>query len=378
MALEGTENSTPRRPGRAKIYNRIKLLLGITSSVLSFVFLVALLASGMSLSLQQWVLTLTSSRPLALILFGAVVGAAQSLLVLPVSFTTGFVLEHRYGLSNQSFLRWAWEHMKGFFVSLPLIVGALLLLLYCLDSYGRLWWLPVSIVLTLLSVLLARLAPVLIFPLFYHFTPLADGSLKQKIARLCISAGVSIQGIFTFDLSKNTKKANAGFTGIGRSRRIILGDTLLKEFSEEEIETVFAHELGHYTHHHLAIGMIIGAISTFVGLFIAAELYARSLGIFSFSSITEIAAFPLLALWLSLFGLATSPLGSALSRHHERQADRYAVHQTRNAPAFISALRKLAALNLADPEPHPVVEFLFYSHPSISRRIRALEGVGGQ
>jgi STE24 endopeptidase len=220
---------------------------------------------------------------------------------------------------------------------------------------------------------LVRIAPVLIMPLFYRFTPLVDGTLKERILRLCESAGVRVEGIFSFNLSKNTRKANAAFTGIGRSRRIILGDTLVRNFSEEEIETVFAHELGHYRFGHIRAGIVTGTLSTFAGLYIASRLYEWSAAALHFPSMTDLAALPLLAIWLSLFGLLTSPLGNMISRHHERQADAYAVHTTGKRDAFVAALRKLSDMNLADPAPHPLVEFLFYSHPPIAKRIRALE-----
>jgi STE24 endopeptidase len=223
------------------------------------------------------------------------------------------------------------------------------------------------------SILLARIAPVLFMPLFYRFDPLPDGPLKERIAKLCAAAGLKFEGIFTFNLSKNTKKANAGFTGIGKSRRIILGDTLVQDFSEEEIETVFAHELGHYKHRHITIGIVNGILSTFVGLYLTSRLYAWSVAAFAFDSITSLEALPLLAIWLGLFGLVTSPISNMISRRHERQADAYAVAVTKNGPAFAAALRRLADTNLADPEPHPLVEFLFYRHPSISKRIQLLE-----
>jgi len=242
-----------------------------------------------------------------------------------------------------------------------------------METYGDGWWLPVSILISFVSVLLARIAPVLFMPLFYKFDPLPDGPLKERIIRLCATAGLTFDGIFTFNLSKNTKKANAGFTGIGKSRRIILGDTLVREFSEEEIETVFAHELGHYKHRHIMIGIITGFLTTFIGLFVASRLYAWSIKAFGFDSITDLRALPLLAIWLSLFGLVASPIGNILSRRHERQADAYAVKVTKNGAAFASALRRLATTNLADPEPHPLVEFLFYRHPSIAKRIQLLE-----
>ena len=263
--------------------------------------------------------------------------------------------------------------MKGLALGAPLAAGVFCILFFCLGNFGAAWWLPVGIALTLISVVLVRVAPVLIMPVFYRFTPLVDGTLKEKIVRLCESAGVHVEGVFSFDLSKNTRKANAAFTGIGRSRRIILGDTLVNSFSEDEIETVFAHELGHYRFGHIRTGILTGTASTFAGLYIASRLYGWSAAALHFSSTTDLGALPLLAIWLSLFGLLTSPVGNMISRHHERQADAYAVRTTGKRDAFVAALRKLADMNLADPEPHPLVEFMFYSHPPIAKRIRALE-----
>jgi len=216
---------------------------------------------------------------------------------------------------------------------------------------------------------------VLIFPLFYKQTPLERMSLKDRILRLASDAGMHIDGIFSFDLSKNTRKANALFTGIGKAKRILLGDTLLENFEEQEVETVFAHELGHYTRNHIWQGMFASIIMTFLGLFITSRLHAWSLSLLGFSSLTDLGALPLLALWLALFGFVTGPVENAIARYHEREADQYAVRATGNAAAFVSALKKLSRMNLADPNPHPVVEFLFYSHPSIARRVKDVEGM---
>jgi len=368
--------SSSRSPGKAKDYSRTKLITGVASSVLSFLLLLVLLVSGYSGDLATLARYTSGNEYVALTLFSVAIGFLQTVVTLPLSYYSGYVVEHRYNLSNQTLGRWMWERTKGMLISLPLAVGVLIVLYYCLSEYESWWWLPVGSVLAFFSVVLARLAPVLIMPLFYKFTPIEDGSVKQRIVNLCGRAGLRIEGVFSFNLSKNTKKANAGFTGIGKSRRIILGDTLLNEFSEEEIETVFAHELGHYKYRHILIGMLIGVVSTFGGLFVTARLYELSLGWFGFSSILELSALPLLALWLSLFGLVTSPLGNMLSRRHERQADEYAVRVTGNPRAFASALRKLATTNLSDPEPHPWVEFLFYSHPSIAKRVGMVEALG--
>ncbi len=373
MTAEGV--ASLHRPTEAKAYNRIKLSVGIAATVLSFALLAFFVFTGSSHQIEQWARSVSTSVYGVVILFAAAVGLAQSVLTLPLGFYSGFVIEHRFGLSNQSIGRWVWERIKGILVGAPLMVIVLCVLYYSLERYGRLWWLPVGIVMTLFSVILARIAPVVIMPLFYRFTPIQDGALKERILRLCSSAGLRVEGVFSFNLSKNTKKANAGFTGIGRSRRIILGDTLMEHFTEDEVETVFAHELGHYRYRHIAAGIATGTITTFLGLFLAARLYDVLLPVFGFGSVADVAALPLLAILISLYGLVTSPVVNMIARRHERQADRYAVQTTGNGAAFVSALQKLASMNLADPEPHPVVEFLFYSHPSVSRRIAAVEAL---
>lgn len=363
-------------PLKAKTYNRIKLFTAIASSVVSFGVILALVATGATRTLEVWARSTVPNRYGALLLFALALSIVQMLVTVPIGFYSSYLIEHRYRLSNQSLRQWAWERLKGTLLSLPLVVGVLVVLYYCLQHYGDLWWLPVSGVLILLSVLLARLAPVLLFPLFYKFTPLESESLINRIMRLCANTGLRIEGVFSFNLSKNTKKANAGFTGIGKAKRIILSDTLIKDFTEEEIETVFAHELGHHRHKHLFVGIVIGAISTVAGLFLTSRLYEWSLGLFSFSDGRALAALPLLALCLSLFEAVTGPFGNMLSRHHEHVADAYAVNVTGKTAAFTSALHKLAAMNVADPNPHPLVEFLFHSHPSISKRVQRVESLG--
>ncbi len=363
----------PSSHEKAKRYNRIRLTLSLLETVLLFVFAVIIVISGLSRTVADFSHGFAANDYLALLIFAAALGFLQLTLLLPLSFYSGYVLEHRYALSNQSVGRWAWEKAKSALVSIPIIVPILLGFYFFLREFGSLWWLPVGIILFLFSVLLARLAPTLLSPLFYKFKPLEGGSLKERIIRLCSTEGMHVLGVFSFNMSKNTKKANAGFTGIGKSRRVILGDTLLANFSEEEIETVFAHELGHYTHGHIWKGILLGMVSTFVGLFLTAQLYEASLSWFGFTRVDEFAALPILSIWLGIYGLVTSPLNGALSRRFEREADRFALEKTKNTDAFISMMKKLAEQNLADVSPHPIVEFLFYGHPSIEKRMKFAE-----
>jgi STE24 endopeptidase len=361
-------------PDKVKTYNRIRLSLGLLSSLLTFLLLVALVTQGWSSTLAGWAYSIIPGTYGALLLFALAIALLQALITLPFGFILGYVLEHQYDLSNQSLGRWAWERTKGILVSAPLAAAVIVALYLCMEWFGNFWWVALGVFLTLVNVLLARLAPVLLLPIFYKVEPLVDDALRERLLALCTGTGFRFEGIYSFNLSKNTRKANAAFTGIGKAKRILLGDTLLQNFTNEEIETILAHELGHYLRHHIFIGIVVGTVMTFVGLFVAAQLYSRSLPWAGFSGITDLRALPLLAIWLSLFAVAAMPLGNMLSRRHEREADAFAVKATGNAAGFASALRKLASLNLADPEPHPLIEFLFYSHPSIRRRLQAVEG----
>jgi STE24 endopeptidase len=341
-------------------------------SVLFFVISLALVATGTTTALEGLVRLYVTNDYLALLGFAALLGLAEIVLTAPLQYYSGFHLEHKYNLSNQTFRAWLWEGFKGFLVSVSITVPLLLALFFCLKSFGSMWWLPVGSVLFFLSVVLARLAPVFILPLFYTFKPLPEGELRSIILGLCRSVGMSVEGVYVFDMSKNTKKANAAFTGIGKSKRIILGDTLVANFRNDEIESVFAHELGHYRLKHIWTMLGIGTVSSFLGLYLTAQAYEVSLPWFGFTGIDQLAALPLLALWLGVYSLLVSPLTNAISRSHERAADRYAISLTGNGEAFANALQKLARINLADVSPHPVVEFLFHGHPSIEKRVRAI------
>jgi STE24 endopeptidase len=368
----------PEKHNRAKVYNHTKLTLGLLGALLSFVFALTVVVSGFSRTLSSFATSITSNGYGALLVFAALFGFLEMLVGFPFALYSGFYLEHKYDLSNQTFGRWLWERTKGLLVGIPILLPLLLFFYYCLKEFGNSWWLPVGMMMFVFSTLLARVAPKLIFPLFYKFKPIERKDLRDRLMRLCAEAKFKVEGIFSFNLSKNTKKANAAFAGIGKSKRVILGDTLLEKFSDEEIEAVLAHELGHYHHGHIWKGIVIGATSTFVGLFLTARLYTASLPLFGFERVEDFAALPLLGIWLGLFGLISSPIVNLISRKHEYEADEYAVRKSGSPSAFVSALRKLAEMNLADTAPNPVIEFLFYSHPSIEKRIRFAEKEIGQ
>ena len=358
-----------------KKYNNIKLAISISKGIFTFILLFLFVAMGFSLKLEVFLGNFASGSYLLLIIFVLTIGFAGSVISFPVSYYSEFYLEHKNNLSNQTFMQWIWEDLKGLLVSLVIGIPVLLIFFYSLNKFGDLWWLPFAIILFLLSVILARLVPVIILPLFYKIIPLEDDVLKTKIRLLAEKAGIKVENVYKFNMSKNTKKANAAFTGLGKSKRILLGDTLLENYTADEIETVIAHELGHYKKKHIIKNLFIGTVSSFLMLFLIAYLYSISLGWFDFRSITQIAALPLLSLWAMLVGLVLTPLTNIISRKFEYEADEYAVIETGKKKAFTDTLEKLTDQNMGDKEPHPFVEWFFYSHPSIKNRINAINKI---
>lgn len=358
-----------------KKYSNTKLAVGISKTVITFILIFCFVASGYSVSLQNFITNNFSGSYLIFLLFVFITGGAVSILFLPLNFYSEFYLEHKYNLSNQTFSKWILENAKELLVSLLIGIPILLFFYFSLNQFENLWWLPFAIVLFVVSVVLARIVPTFILPFFYKITPIEDEELKARIKNLAVNAGVKIQNVYKFDMSKNTKKANAAFTGIGKSKRIILSDTLLENYSENEIETVIAHELGHYKKKHIVKNIFIGTISSFLILFLIAFFYRISISWFGFESIKTIAALPILSLWAMLIGLIIAPFSNIISRKFEYEADEYAVLSTKKPLEFISALEKLTDQNLGDKDPHPFVEWFFYSHPSIKNRISSIKKI---
>lgn len=356
----------------SKKYNNTKLTLSIFETVAGFLLIYLFIEFGWSIKLESLLREYASSDYAVFLLFVIIIGITGSIIFFPISFYSGYILEHKYKLSNQNLYKYFLEKAKGLLVSALLGIPILLLFFLVLREYETNWWLPFAVLMFFISVVLSQIFPVFIFPIFYKVKPIENESLKSKISKIAQDAGLKVENVYSFDMSKNTKKANAAFTGLGRTKRIILGDTLLDNFSEEQIETVMAHEVGHYKHKHITKNIIIGTLSSFLTLFIIAKLYEYSLNWYSFEAVTQISALPLLTLWSMLIGLITTPLGNILSRKFEYQADRYAVSATRKPHSFISTIEKLTEQNLGDREPHPLVEWFFYSHPSIKNRINAI------
>jgi len=368
-ATEEISRETHEEYARRKQYNRTKIWLSLVNFGVSLVFLLVLVTTQLSEIFAGWAIGLWGNPYGALLVFALLVGVAGSIIGFPLSFYSGYVLEHKYDLSEQSLGSYFWEKSKGILVGAAIGIPVLLLFYYFLRTYGNGWWLPTAVLMFILTILLSRIAPKVIMPLFYDFEPIEREDLKTRIAQLAESVGLSVEGIFQFNLSKETKKANAAFTGIGKAKRVILGDTLLENFSDDEIMSVVAHELGHFKEKHIWKLSGIGTVFTFVGLYLVSRLYAYIVSVTAFESITSLAALPLITLLLIVFNFLVGPIQNALSRHYERQADDYSISLFEQPEITVKSLEKLAEQNLADPDPHPAIEFLFYSHPSISHRV---------
>jgi STE24 endopeptidase len=366
----------PERQEKARQYARIGRRMMVVDLVLGVAYMLAWLFFGWSLSLKDSLESYSHNPWLLVALYALIFGGIYLLLNLPLSYYEEFVLPHRFGLSNQTLSGWILDQLK-----MGLIAGVLGLLILeiiyaVLRAFPQTWWLWAGGILLVFNVILANLAPVLLFPIFYKFEPLEDdyADLEARLIRLAEQAGAHVRGVYKFDMSRRTKAANAGLTGLGNTQRIILGDTLLDEFTPDEIETVLAHELGHHVHKDIPIGIAVESLVTLVGLYLASLALNWGALALGFSGPADIAALPWLALVIGAYGLITMPLVNGYSRWRERRADEYALQATGNGQAYASALTRLANQNLAEAEPEGWVEFLLYSHPALGRRIRMAQG----
>ena len=364
------------RQNLAKEYARIKRRLFVLELGLSVAYVLLWVFSGLSPWLRDQIYTVTPATWLAVPLFALGFSLPYAVITAPLNYYGGFVLPHRYRQSVQSLPSWLLDQIKG--AAISGVLGLIILeIIYALMGLApETWWLWAGGVMLLFTVLLSSLVPVLIFPLFYKYKPLDNEALVNRLTTLAERTGTQVQGVYAFDMSSKTVAANAAVMGLGQTRRIILGDTLVEKFSIDEIETVMAHELGHHVHHDLTLGIIVQSFLTLAGLWLADVIIRWGVAAFGYNGLTDPATLPLFIVAFTLFGLVTMPLGNAWSRWREVKADAYALETTGNPAAFSSAMTRLANQNLAEAEPPAWVEFLLHSHPSISKRVAMAENFG--
>jgi STE24 endopeptidase len=373
MAVANT-TPIPVDTSEARRYNRIRRWLSMADLVLGFAFLVVLLVTGWSGALRDYAVQLAPEQySIQVFFYVLMLLIISKILAVGVDYY-GFRLEHRYHLSNQKLRSWIWDELKGWL--LGLVLGTLLveLLYFTIRQSPQHWWIVAWVAFMALLVLFAQIAPIVFLPLFYKFEPLENDNLKDRLIRLSEHAGTRVRGVYEWKLSEKSKKANAALTGLGATRRIILADTLLQNYSDDEIEAVLAHELGHHVHKHILKSIAVQAGITLLGFWAANTVlhYAMERS-HLFETMSDFANLPLLVLVSTVLSFLLMPILNSYSRFNERQADRYCFQSITTVAPFISSMNKLAEQNLAERAPGKWVEWFFHSHPAIAKRVAAAE-----
>ncbi len=358
---------------RARRYHRTGRILGVAGFTLDLALVLYLMFSGLSVTLRSFAEHLVSAPVLSLLVFLVLIGLIFEIPGIPLNFVKGYWLEHRYGLSNLTFGGWMIDEVKGMAVGGGLAALGIELIYWTMRRWPQNWWIISASAFMAFFILLANLAPVLLFPIFFKFKPVEDSDLTERLLALTRRASTRVRGVFEWKLSEKTKKANAALVGLGNTRRIILSDTLIEKFDAEEVEAVLAHELGHHVHHHVLRGMAVQAVTTFLGFYLANLCLLRWGPALGFRGIADFANLPLLILVGTGLSVLLLPAVNGHSRWLERQADTYALKAIPNRSAFITSMEKLAELNLSERQPPAWIEFLFHSHPSIKKRIAFAE-----
>lgn len=364
---------------KASRYHQLRRRADLLGTLATGTVLLGLVMSTLPLALRELLSMVAGTVPapwtdaVTAALMAAVLSLLLAIVGLPFAYYQGFFLEHRYGLSTQSVGRWLADHAKGGALGLGVAAIAAGVVYAAMGFSPAWWWAIAAAIFALFLVVFVALAPVVVLPIFYSFKPLDRPVLSERLLALAQRAGAEVVGVFEWSLSGHTRKANAALTGLGRTRRILLSDTLLADYSDDEIEVVLAHELAHHVYQDLWRGVLVHAALMFAGFLLASVLLSQLAGPLGLRGVTDPAGLPLLLLVAGVWSFASMPLVNALSRSHERRADRYAVDTTRNPAAFVSAMKRLAQQNLAEEEPSAAVQWLFYSHPPIKERIAAVQ-----
>src|ERR1700675_2471708 len=376
MTLDENQSSSAGDSPEAQRYNKIQRWLGISDFVVGSAFLVLLLVTGWTGWLRDFALQRGfQNYTLAVFLYLFFLLLISKVLGFGFDYY-GFQLERKFQLSTQTVRAWLWDEAKGFLVGLVLAGIVVELLYFMIRQSPQHWWLITWLVFLGLFVLMANLAPVVLFPIFYKCEPLENEDLRRRLVLLSEHAGTRVRGVYRWKLSEKSKKANAALTGLGNTRRIILADTLLDNYAPEEIEAVLAHELGHHVHRHILKSILVQAGITLLGFWIANFVLHYAVDHHMFEELSDFANLPLLAVAATLLSLLLMPALNAFSRYNERQADRYAFESIVSVEPFISSMNKLAKQNLAERTPSKWIEALVHSHPAISRRVAAVRGWG--
>jgi STE24 endopeptidase len=357
-------------------YARLKTIMRVVRPVAGIVIAVLVLFSGLAAKMRDVAHALGRRLYARMLVFMILFTALLGVLQLPLEWYDGFVLEHRFGLSTQSLAAWLGDEGKMALVNVVAfgVVPILALVWVAIRRWRRTWWLALAI--GALPLLLAGtlLQPLVVDPLFNHFTPLRDRRLAGEILTLAARAGIPARNVYEVNRSAQTRKINAYVSGFGASQRIVLWDTTLEAMHDDEILFVTGHEIGHYRLGHIWKGILFTVAFGVVLLFAAQRVCDAALERFGerwgIRSMNDVAALPLLVAAISLLAFLTQPVVNAYSREIESQSDVYGLELTHDNDSAARAFLTLARHNRSDPDPSPVVKWMLYSHPPASERVR--------
>ena len=363
---------------KAALYTEAKLKLANINLIIESLFLLFLIRGQALGFLDMWArhLTVNFNSKVTGLVFFLLVGVLSFIIDLPLSLYQTFVLEEKFGFNKMTPKLFIIDLLKQSLIGL--IIGAPLLytFFYLMEKMGSYWWIYACIFLTCFQLIMIVIYPVFIAPLFNKFTPLPDGELKETILKLLTRIGFSSNGLFVMDASKRSSHGNAYFTGLGKNKRIVFFDTLLKDLTPHEAEAVLAHELGHFKRKHIMKSMILSFIMSFFGLMILGFIH-NLMSFFTghgFDQPSDYAALYLFSTLASLYLFPLTPLFTWKSRKNEFEADHFAAENS-SGEDLIHALIKLYKANSGTLTPDPLYSKFYYSHPPLSERVAYIESL---
>jgi STE24 endopeptidase len=369
---EGLETLTgivpdPARQQKAREYNRLLRRGSFLELGIGLVLLLALIFTHASATLAS---LLAFPFPGSAALYLLTLAASYGVIVAPLDYYHDFALPHRYGLLKQDLTGWLRDKVKALGLGLLLGLCLVIIIYWLIENLPMLWWLAAASIMFLVSLILTWLTPTFIISLFFKLKPLEEGGLKEKLVNWAKRAGVDIEECLTMDLSSKATTANAMLSGWGKSRRIIFSDTLLQEYSWDEIEVTLAHELGHHLHHDIPKLIAIQTAAFLLAFYLAHLALRAGVLLFSFQGISDVAGLPWLILVLAMLILVLQPVLNWYNRRIEIAADETALELSNNPQAFIGLMTKLTNQNLTEAEPSQWAKLLFYDHPTYNERVK--------
>ena len=348
--------------------------LGLVESVFSNIIMIVFLYLGLLAIYASWISSLSASFIIQGIFFFLILSYVSSLLSIPFSLYNTFKIENRYGFNTMTLKLWITDFIKSTLISTLLMSVMLVCGLWIIQKSPDLWWFYVWSFFFVFSIFIMYISPYVIEPLFNKFTPLEGAALEEKIKAMMEKTGIKVSRVFKIDASKRSHHTNAYFTGIGKTKRIVLYDTLLNKMDEDEVLAVLAHEGGHWKKKHVLKMLVVFEALSLAGAYVAFKVLKSGIlaEIFSINGNTFFAELVMLSFVFSIVSFPFTPLFSAFSRKHEREADRFAVAIAPNPDALATSLIKLSKDNLSNLHPHPLYEAFHYSHPPVVERVKRI------